>query len=332
MISHSAIKKTAEFMLENHPDPVVKFLLYRDIIKLKIDSQEFLRVHRKLLKSKWIKQLAEEQMADGSWGRFHSMNTKLKKKIPTTEFGVYRAINLGLSEKDEILNKTTNYLKKLLTKEVQWPDNKESNDRWQIGENLFISATLSQIKPDDPILNETIARWIEIAERTFESGCYDPKAEWKAHCDITGATTMRNSYLVINNRYSVQILGSRKNLLSKKIEKAYVDWLWNKKDGISYIGIPLFISLKSIKPINIDRWFSSHELMSKYPEWKNLSETSMNELYQLKNKQNLWDFGPNAKSYNMHFSETWRKQKNRTFDHSLKTLLLLTRYIQRHRY
>ncbi|NHJ39305.1 MAG: hypothetical protein FK731_04675 [Asgard group archaeon] len=75
-------------IINSDPDPVIKFLLLRDVLQISQQDNELISVGKKLNENKWVKLLQAEQWADGSWGRFHSQDFKLKQKIPTTEYGV----------------------------------------------------------------------------------------------------------------------------------------------------------------------------------------------------------------------------------------------------
>jgi hypothetical protein len=114
-----------------------------------------------------------EQWADGSWGAFHSRNTRLKQKIVTTEAGVERALALGLDAAHPILEKTTNYLLRVMNGEIPFPDRHEKNDRWKTGMRLFLASTLALIHPNHPVLDQDRKLWVSIAELTFQSGKYD---------------------------------------------------------------------------------------------------------------------------------------------------------------
>ena len=55
-------------------DPIPRHILDKEILGKKTSDIS------KYQESKWYKQLIIEQMSNGSWGRFHTQNTKLKEK------------------------------------------------------------------------------------------------------------------------------------------------------------------------------------------------------------------------------------------------------------
>ena len=254
------------------------------------------------------------------------MDTKARRRIATTEFAVGRAIGLGLTRDDDLLSKAVDYLEGLLTGEIRWPEGKEANDRWPVGQEMFVSATLAQIEPSNKLLGPVYDKWTRIAENTFESGRYDAEKERQAHCELTGATTMRNSYLVLNNRYSLILLGNVQDCLDDDVEHALVDWIWNHPRGMGYLDAPLHAPFSEIGHNTVERWFASQEILSRFRSWRAKACKTMQEIRTSQNADGLWDFGPKARSRNLRLSETWRKQKDRVIDHSVRVLALLRTY------
>ncbi len=320
------IEELAERILDGNPDPVVRFLLLRDVLQAPLDEDLVIGARQEMLKSHWVYELKREQEEDGGWGRFHSMDSKAKKKIKNTEFGVKRGLALGLDAEDQIFRDTVRYLTRLLEGLVDFPDPPERNDRWRTGTQLITAATLAQIQPNLPILNEVWDLWADIARRTLALGVYDSDAEIRAHRELTGAS-VKNSYLVLNNQYTLSLLGSRATRLLNKIEKALVTWVWHKKDGVKYLGVPLSNPPLPLTPGTLDRWFTSLKLFSHFPGWRGFAENVVHWLWTQRNHEGFWDFGPRAStSFYFPLSESWRKRQNRQYDHSTRVLALLRKY------
>lgn len=277
--------------------------------------------------SRWIKELAEEQAQDGGWTRFHSMDYSAKRKIPTTEAAVGRLVQLGVDRRSEMVTRATSYLEGLLSDELPWPEPKEKNDRWPVGQELFTAAMLAELQPDHRLLIPICRKWAKIAEDTFSSGSYDPEAEWRAHCRLTGATSMQDSYLVVRNRYALILLSCRQSKLTRRAENALLDWLWAHPKGVGYADVPLTASLRHLKHTSGQRWLSSQMLLSRFRCWPSKVSETIQELWALRNEDGLWDFGPALKLARL--SESHRKTVNRTIDHSVHVLLLLDAYYSR---
>ena len=94
MLNVETITATAERILADGPDPVVRLRLLRDVLRRPADSNEVMQARSDLAANPWVRLLESEQRSDGGWGRFHSRDTRSKCKIITTEAGVDRALAL----------------------------------------------------------------------------------------------------------------------------------------------------------------------------------------------------------------------------------------------
>jgi hypothetical protein len=320
------IKEKAHQILAQSPDAVVHFRLCRDVLKQSSNATELRNAKRILKDSKNVQELTNEQWENGGWGAFHSRSTKLKQKIPSTEIGVERALVLGLDASHLVLEKAAKYILNIREDKIAFPDYHEKNDRWQTGMRLFLASTLSLIQPSHPILNVDRELWYAIAQKTFRSGKYNEEDEIKAHIELSGAT-VKGSYLVLNNRYQLNILGSIPGVLSTELETALLKWLWEKPDGIGYLGIPLRRKPPS-KPGQFDRWLASLELLARtFPSWVYFAQESIEWLWEKQNEQGYWDFGPRPSSIsNLPLSDSWRGKNNRVFDWTTRVLVLLRKY------
>jgi hypothetical protein len=207
-----------------------------------------------------------------------------------------------------------------------FPDPAERNDRWLTGVKLFTAATLARLKPYHPFLDETCELWLEIAARTFESGEYNPDAEIQAHRALTGAT-IKDSYLVLKNKYALTLLSSRLDELGKGLVSQILRWVWHHPEGINYLGVPAAKLPLDLNPGTLDRWFSTQELLSRFPGWIELAGEVIDWLWTQRGEDGLWDFGPRgSNSYYFPLSPSWRKSINRKIDWSARVLVLLSKY------
>jgi hypothetical protein len=319
------VEAVANRILREHPNPVVRFRLLRDVLMEKPSSEVLVDARAEMLKSCWVRELASEQRQDGSWGRFHSA-TKSKCKIATTEVATGRGLALGLEASGTIFQAAISYLTCLLEGKVGFPDPAERNNRWATGTQLFVAATLARVCPSLSVLDESWRLWVEIAERTFVSSRYDGEAEVRAHEALTGAS-VRNSYLVLNNRYQLELLGSRADRLPEALENSLFDWVWHRSDGVGYLGIPLTKPPRKFNAGMLERFFMSLEILSCFPSWRKHARDMVDWLWKQRNNEGLWDFGSRA-SMTVYFplSENWRNSKNRQHDWTTRTLTLLRKY------
>jgi len=322
-----AIEETAHQILQDAPDSIVRFRLLRDVIKALPDSNILNIARQEMLSSRWVVELRNEQKEDGSWGRFHSA-MKAKGKVATTEAAVERGLTLGLEASDPTFQAAIEYLSRLLEGRIDFPDPPERNSRWETGKKLFASATLARICPALRILDETWDLWATIAEHTFASGRYDSEAEIRAHELLTG-TDVKDSYLVLNNRYQLALLGSRAARLPRTVENALVDWAWHKTDGVGYLEIPLTNPPSRFTAGMLDRLFTSLELLSYFPSTLRLADSMIGWLWKQRDSEGLWNFGTRA-SFSVYFplSQNSRSVKQRQHDWSTRVLVLLKRFYE----
>jgi len=324
------IEETAAEILARNPGAVVRYRLLRDVLQRPRDDAELQGAQESLQESRRIQALAAEQWKDGSWGAFHSRSTRRKQKIPSTEMGVARALSLGLDASHPILQKAAKYILNIMPGRIDFPDYHEKNNRWPTGMRLFLASTLSLVHPTHPILDDDRALWREIAKRTFQSGKYSQEDEIKAHAELTGAT-VKDSYLVLNGRYQLNLLGSIPGTLSAGLERLLLQWLWERPDGIGYLGMPLQRPPEPARPGPFDRWLASLELLARaFPTWAHFAQGPMEWLWDQRSAQGFWDFGPRSSSTSyLPLSDTWRDRKHRLFDWTTRVLVLIHKYYER---
>lgn len=311
------IEQIARQILDSNPDAVVRRRLLRDVLGLPVDGSA-------LENSLRVRELAQEQRQDGSWGRFHSQDSRLKQEILTTEMGVERALALGLEASHPILQKAAAYIFRVMRGVVPFPDPPEKNDRWATGERLFLASTLASIAPDHPELDRDRELWLNILEKTFRSGEYRAEDEIEAHRMLTGAT-VEGSYLVLRGKYQLNILGS--TALPPDLERSLLAWLWSLPEGIGYLSVPLARPQRP-GPGGMDRWLASHELLAQnFPAWRQFAGPVAAWLWEQRDPDGCWDFGPQPHaSARLPLSDTWKSSRNRKFDWTVRVLGLLREF------
>jgi hypothetical protein len=331
MISRSDLRRTAETILEGNPAPAVRVRLLRDVLERRVNDSELAEAREDLSNTRWVRELRREQWKDGSWGRFHSMDDAAGQRVPTTEVGVSRCLALGLDVGSPVLRSARDYIAGVLDGSRLLRDPPERNDRWSTGAELFSAATLSLIDPKHAGLDSPLRLWQEITRRTFASGTYDLQAEVEAHQDLTSAT-IRGSYLELHNRYTVTLLSARPRTLAKPVESGYLRWLWSRRGGMAYLGVPLGRALPK-RPGPLDRRFTSLELTSRFRGWPEAATGDLRAIERARTSDGLWDLGARPSgSYGGTFfplSGSWRVRSARRTDWTTRVLALLVRNLTR---
>jgi hypothetical protein len=250
----------------------------------------------------------------------HTQDTKVKQKIPTTEYGVVKAAKLGLDANNPVLDKAFRYLTSII-KTGGCRDRVEKSVNWPVGIRLIIASTMARIQPESPLIDDVWNLWAEIAYRAFMSGTYDYEAEKIAYRELTGIKSEPRymSYSI----YHVFLMGSRVKQLDKGTEEAYVDWIWKRKGFISYLEVPLNVPLDKLPIKRTDQLIYSMELLSAFPSWRKFAVEDIDWLWRKRNDEGLWDFP--ASDMHHRLSGSWKKP-HRQHDWSTRILTLFRRF------
>ena len=323
------IKNIAYELLNRNLEPIQTYIIMRDLLDVPNDNSLLTEVKKKMMCSKWVKELEETQESNGTWGRFHSQDSSIRRKFPTTENAVNRALSLGLNAESNILSRSVTYMAKVICGLDSWPDRVEKFNEWPVITKMITASTLSRVDRNHPVLNGIWNLWVEIARCSFETGGHDLKKELAAFEEITGiCPTKRDSKL--NKMYPLILLSTTDNSLSLDIEKAYLEWLWNNKEGIYYLTWFSMDVMPEITSREFPFWLRAFDIISNYNYGKHLGKNSIDHLWSLRSKEGLWDFGANSKASNSarihcgwQLSSSWRGSLNRQIDSTIRILLLL---------
>ena len=308
------------------PCPVIQYRVKKEILLESITFEEERDYQSKIEESRHAQALFNEQLPDGSWGRFHSMDSRQRRIIPTTETAVDRAISLGINSNNPRLQQTRVYIQKIIAGKRPFPDPPEKNDRWLVGMRLFLASTLSKLDPAAPEVEIEREKWVEIASYAYRSGNYSGSDEDQAHILIHGVPA-GHGYLRINGRYQLQLIGSKVNSLTQQTGHALLEWLWNKPEGIGYLCVPLNIP-PAFPSSRMDLWLRSLEILSHYlPFWVNKGASIIEWLLSQRGENGLWDFGDKpGRTHQLPLSDHWKTRNFRCIDWSVRVLKILRAY------
>jgi len=256
MLTQNEIIHLGEGLLNGNPNAIVRYRLLRDVLHIPQDDHQLRITRGEMQENRWIQDLASAQEADGSWGRFHSMDTKNKRKFPSSEYAIRRALALGLEKESPIFKRAVVYMEKVLAGEIAWSDRVEKSEGWPIGIEAITSGTLAQVDVDNPAITKAWEYWVEVANRSFRAGKYDQKVEWNAHKEMRGL-----GIIYLRSRYVLCLLGARARDLPSGLARTILAWIWLEPGGIGYLGA----DLKHPDPFHISQWLESHEILSRFP-------------------------------------------------------------------
>ena len=320
-----AVLRTALRVLDHGPDPAACLRLRREVLRQPADAAEVLAAWAALRSSRAYGELVSTQRRDGGWGRFHSEDARRRRPVPTTEYAVRRALALGVPSRACLLERARIHCEALLAGRQPFPDPPERNDRWPAGWRLFVGATLARIAPRARAVGPLWRVWCQVLAETFADGRYEASREQAAHRRLTGAT-VRDTYLTLDNPYTLELLGARTAAIPADLRRAYLHWLGGRPRGLRYLEVPLARPETLTKPGQIDRWLTSWELLSAFSDWADHARPALAWLWRQRTDEGLWDFGARPqRSHALPLSQDWRRAGQRRIDWSTRALVLLAR-------
>lgn len=326
------IRDLGEALLAETPDVIPRFRIIRDILEIPSSDPLFIEAQDGLANSKLALELTESQEANGTWGRFHSQDTKdkVKRRFVTTEQAIRQALALGFDKDSGILQKVIGFMADVIEGKDTWPDPPEKHEGWPTGVRLITAATLARIDNHHPALQEVRESWVEILKRTFASGQYGSEDECEAHLALNGIFT-KNKYPRLASIYPLILLSGTDSRLPKDLETRYLDWIWRKKDGIYYLT---WFSLDKYPDLNAKEfpfWLEAIEILSGFDCWAGEhGEEVAAWLWNQRDSHGVWNLEAGSEGANgarkycrFQMSESWRNPLHREIDCSVRILCLL---------
>ena len=319
------IFETAERLLTLKPDPCPRYRLLRDILGLPESDPWREETKQKIPESGHVRAIGGAQLLDGTWGRFHSQDSKAKLPFRTTEFAIRRALALGLTRKDPILEKACGFMEKFLQGKTTWSDWAEKHEGWVPNTRFITAASLSEVDPKNQFFESIKNLWTDILQRTFSTGRYDPLAEREAHRELNGIHST-GKYLHFGMMYPILILSSGQASLPEDLELALLRWLWDREDGIYYVTSQKMSEFPGIDSPRFSSWLDGLMILSRFPQANQVILPALEWIWNQRNSQDFWDYRPPAGGTPFFpLSEDWRKPVGGMIDCSVKVLLLYTR-------
>jgi hypothetical protein len=315
-------------ILDLDPDPAPRYLVLRDLWHCAPGEASLRAAQNNLSESRWIIALAGAQQPDGTWGRFHTQDTRVKRLFPTSEYAIRRALALGLDQHSPVLQKVSGFIQAHLQGKTTWPDPPEKHDHplvFPYNIRSVSAGMLALIQPDHPVLEPFWDKWAALVEAAFASGSYDPQAELARHQQLSGIPSQRLSPFHVY--YPLLILSATQNRLPPDLEKRMLAYLLHKPDGIYYVCSQGLTTFPRLEENGFQSWLHGQEILARFDEWKAFAPAILNWLWSQRNAAGLWDLGKGAShSDALPLSESWRRTENRVIDCSIKILSLMQRY------
>ncbi len=310
------LQEVIDYLNENMPDPVPQYLLNKEIRKS--SSIEF--EYNRLRESKWYQQLAAEQWENGSWGRFHTQDTKLqlKQKYATTESALRRARELALDKSDAMIDKALQIMERYLLGQENWLDVNEHHFGFQISFRTIVAANLSLFDPKHPL--------VQIKKEICAHNLSGAIAQGLLNEAIWEQENKKNNEILLKP-YMVYIIWllQDNNFLDEARQRVFLEYIWHRKEGIYYRTNSPSSDVEYLESKNFLTWLSGLEELSNFslfPEFMSIGTTShlLNEVHRLMYHDVVL---PNTIPIYGHYAETWSMKNYRKNDLILRILRVL---------
>jgi len=187
---------------------------------------------------KVTKKLLDEQRPDGSFGRFHTMDSKLRQKIPTTQAAVWLMYDNSFTRENEICDKTCLYMERLLNDLSLWPDAWEKNKWFKPAVPLFIASSLALFGSKDKKYKEICDTWINLLVSAFEANDYSAD-KINAKSKTSFGVEIDGSYIGLHSLNSLALYAFNTDNIPSDIQKSYLKWLHCFDGVITYTNTRL---------------------------------------------------------------------------------------------
>lgn len=307
--------QSTEMLLAARPDAVAAYRLQRDVLRLDETAPEMQRLRAAARQSGWVRQVEATQLEDGSWGRFHTQDSRIKPVFRTSEEALHRALALGLDIHDEVLQRAEAYILRVMNGEITISDPPEKNDRVPLGIQLMTGGWLARLDSGHPEMERHWRYWFDVARRAFASGRYSQTDEETAYPTLSGVKVPKG---FLRSQYALWMLAARP--LPADLDAEVTNWIWNRPDGIYYMGV----CLNDWQQEQASIWFRSMDLLSGFSSWREVAMPALNELWRQRDESGRWNFGPQlAHCVEFPLSENWRTRARCQTDFSTRVLGLL---------
>jgi len=299
-------------------DPFQRYILKKEILREIPTSADIDAIRA----SKWYVQLASEQQENGSWGRFHTQDTKdkTKRKFVTTEHALRRAFDLSLGKDDPIVGKALGLMEHYLQDEERWTDNDEHHYGWEISFKALISANMSRFDPDNPLLRTKR----EICALNLSKAFIGNKPD-----EVIWENENRKSNEILLRLWMVYPIWLLQNnaYLGDDLQRRFLSWIWKRKEGIYYItGIPP-ADKRVLEDNTFFRWLAGLENLSGFslfPEM--MTGGTADHLYNEIKRLMTGDIKlPPAQPIIGHYAEKWTTGNARKTDIMLRIMKVLAK-------
>jgi hypothetical protein len=320
----SDIQWMTDYLYEHIKDPVPQYIFQKEILKAPVTSPDFLNAYDAMRQSKWYSELADEQWEDGSWGRFHTQDSKapVKQKYVTTEDALKRARQLSLSKDDPMIARCIKLMERYVRGEETWSDKIEMHHdggRSHLHSRSYLTAAwINLFDPENPVVKPKRDVLVNTLKVALSKSYFDEEAWMEENRNYRGPC------LSGWNAYPLMLL-QNSDCIDDTLQRQYLSYIWNRKEGIYYLADFPLSERVYLEDKRFYKWIYTLEHLtgfSLFPEFMKDEALShlLNETYRLINEDVII-----PSSYNLRYSDSWRDKNKRKTDLVLRLARIINK-------
>ena len=316
------IQQIIDYLSENVSDSVPKYILIKEIYKKDPSSLEYKNAYEAMKQSEWYRALADTQWENGSWGRFHTQDTKLPKNQRfTTEGMLGRSRELSLSKDDPIIAKSIRLMERYVRGEETWTDNIEKHSdkgkSHMFCRPFMTAAAINMIDSANPVIKPLRYVVVETLKTAFENGDFDEnfwnQKEREYHVPgIVRPGTLYGSMLLQNT-----------NCMDDTLQRRWLDYIWNQSGGIYYVSSVPPADKQNLEDGLFAQWFGTLEVLSGFSLFPDFMKNDA--LPHLLNEADRLINGDVVCNLSCRYSDSSRNKDKRKADMVLRIARLLVK-------
>ena len=310
------IEQITDYLSENISDSVQQFIFIKEIEKKDSASADYINAYEQLKKSKWYHQLADEQWVDGSWGRFHTQDSKalVKQKFVTTEVALRRAHELGITKDDPLIAMCIELMENYIQGNKTWTDNIEKhkdNGKGHMFCRRFITAArLNMFDSENPAIEPLRCVVVETLKTAFATGCFDGSF-WEKKVEEYYVP----SIVAPGSFYGSMLLQNSKGM-DDTLQRQWLDYIWHIKGGICYVSSVPPAEKQFLEDRQFEQWLSTLELLSGFSLFPNFMKDDV--LQHLLNEAARLMNGDAVCNFKCYYADSYRDKNKYTTDCMLR--------------
>ncbi len=305
-------------------DPIPRYIYLREIEKRQESEVVCTRSFEQVRESRWYRQLEDGMLGDGSYGRFHSMDSKDKTRrvFKTTEEAIRRMKDMGLPSYDMLIKKVCNIMSKYISGEEIWSDRCENFYGFEVTLNSMVGANmalLSNSSDDTHRYKKLCAFYLEEAYHDSDIFRMDV---WNEHNHdnydfLLKPWTIHMLWLLYNNPY-----------ISELTLRKFMTYLWNREEGIYYLYNYPVAKCVNVEDRHFLKWIYALEHVSGVRIFADLASKEVQEhlikqaLKIIHKEAEVPKSGPVLG----HYHESWRKDDLCCCDMVLRIARIISKY------